>query len=426
MNMLRTVLFKYSLIKLLALFLISSFLSGCATTYLDGKITTSVDSSFNPTTNMRVVVAPQDFDSIYYLPTLKEALEVRGFRNITVSRSNNVPLNSFDLKVVLKVGRQLTETTKVVDDYGIVGTKVTPGDFKCKTTNNELLGRRTRCRSGETKTENIYGSTGTKEVTDTTLDRSISLTFITGSNNQTVLTAIGSSQESDYKCSNLGIFTFLIIHTTKYLSFNTPINSDYLIEIPEGYSCETVDDYDRSLRGGISTSQVTSNTKTNEPQTKTDGSRLPGYVGEWKYAQRHGQGTLTYDSGTKYVGEWKKHWQHGQGTMTFVDGRMYVGQWKDGKMSGQGTLVFADDTKYVGEWEDNNHNGHGTKTFSNGRMYVGQFKDGGVNGQGTFTDPNGGKYVGEWKDGKYDGQGTLTYKDGREFVGQFKDGVWIK
>ena len=426
MNMLRTVLFKYSLIKLLTLFLISSFLSGCATTYLDGKITTSVDSSFNPTTNMRVVVVPQDFDSVYYLPTLKEALEVRGFRNITVSRSNNVPLNSFDLKVVLKVGRQLTETTKVVDDYGIVGTKVTPGDFKCKTTNNELLGRRTRCRSGETKTENIYGSTGTKEVTDTTLDRSISLTFITGSNNQTVLTAIGSSQESDYKCSNLGIFTFLIIHTTKYLSFNTPINSDYLIEIPEGYSCETVDDYDRSLRGGISTSQVTSNTKTNEPQTKTDGSYLPGYVGERKDGKYDGQGTLTYDNGTKYVGEWKKHRQHGQGTMTFVDGRMYVGQWKDGKMSGQGTLVFVDDTKYVGEWEDNNHNGHGTKTFSNGRMYVGQFKDGGFNGQGTFTDPNGGKYVGEWKDGKYDGQGTLTYKDGQEFVGQFKDGVWIK
>ena len=41
-----------------------------------------------------------------------------------------------------------------------------------------------------------------------------------------------------------------------------------------------------------------------------------------------GQGTFTFDSGSKYVGEWKDGKKYGQGTYTYVDGRTESGYWK--------------------------------------------------------------------------------------------------
>ena len=49
------------------------------------------------------------------------------------------------------------------------------------------------------------------------------------------------------------------------------------------------------------------------------------YVGEWKYDEQHGQGTLTLPSGQKYVGDFKDNKQHGQGTGTFPDGDKWSG-----------------------------------------------------------------------------------------------------
>jgi hypothetical protein len=147
-----------------------------------------------------------------------------------------------------------------------------------------------------------------------------------------------------------------------------------------------------------------------------------GYVGEFKYGTKSGQGTYRFSGGRKYKGEFKDDKFNGQGTLTYSDGSKYVGEWKDGKSSGQGSSIYSDGNKYVGKWKDDRHNGQGTLTYSDGRKYVGQWAGGKKNGQGTLTWRNGRKYVGEWKDGKQTGQGTFTYLDGKKYVGEWKDG----
>lgn len=251
---------RSSLLKFIAIMSTCLLISGCiTTTYIQGNISTSVDPSFSPSSADRIVLIPQDLDAVYYLPALKEALQLRGFRNVSISRSNNLSPSAYDISILLDVSRQIFEKTETVQDYGIVGTKVTPGDFKCKETNNELLGKRRRCQSGETKTEYIYGSKGTREKTTETLSRSISLKFKSLISNQSILSAIGSSKEKDFTCSNTGIYKFLILHTVKYLNFTKPIDTDYGIELPEGYNCETTFEYERSKKRSISAPKKSSN-----------------------------------------------------------------------------------------------------------------------------------------------------------------------
>jgi hypothetical protein len=239
------------LLKFIAIISTLLLISGCGTTLIQANITTSVDPSFSPKTNMRIVVTPKDLDAVYYLPVVKEALEIRGFNSVSVSRSRNISSGNYEVSVMLDVNRNVSEETKTVNDYGVVGTKITPGDFKCKETNNGLTGKRTRCRSGETKIKNTYGKTGTREVTTTSLSRSISLSFSSLSNNQSVISAIGTSDEADYKCSNSGIYKFLIIHTIQALDFTEPRNTNYGISLPEGFSCENALEYERSKQRSI-------------------------------------------------------------------------------------------------------------------------------------------------------------------------------
>jgi hypothetical protein len=226
-------------------------LSGCGTTFISGNVSTSVDPSFNANPYSRLVVMPKDLDAVYYLPVAKEALENRGFKNVSISRSNKLSTGNYDVSVLLDVGRHISEKTETVKDYGVVGQDIEWGDTKCKTTNNGLTGDRMRCRTGKTEVENIYGVTGTREVTTTSLDRSISLSFFSLPNNQSVISAIGTSDEADYKCSNSGIYKFLITNTIKRLDFGTPRNYDYTVELPEGYNCESSLEYERSLRVGL-------------------------------------------------------------------------------------------------------------------------------------------------------------------------------
>ena len=76
----------------------------------------------------------------------------------------------------------------------------------------------------------------------------------------------------------------------------------------------------------------------------------------------HGQGTYTWDDGSKYVGEYKDGKRHGQGTLYWKSKSKifnnipaettYIGQWMDEKMHGQGTATFADGTVKDGLWEN--------------------------------------------------------------------------
>ena len=134
------------------------------------------------------------------------------------------------------------------------------------------------------------------------------------------------------------------------------------------------------------------------------------YDGEFRYATRHGQGTLT----TTYEG-WPTR---GQGTYTFANGDQYIGEWiymktpsfnnvktnpkvfKDIILQGQGTYTSVNGGQYVGEWA-NGYPIQGTATFANGSTYVGEFKNGKIEGQGTFTFASGTIESGIWENDEY-------------------------
>ena len=62
------------------------------------------------------------------------------------------------------------------------------------------------------------------------------------------------------------------------------------------------------------------------------------YTGERNSkGKRHGQGTVTYASGTTYTGEWKDGKRNGHGTYTGAGGGTYTGEWKDDKRQGKRT-----------------------------------------------------------------------------------------
>ena len=144
------------------------------------------------------------------------------------------------------------------------------------------------------------------------------------------------------------------------------------------------------------------------------------YVGEWKDALPHGQGTTNFPNGDSYVGELEKDIKNGQGVYTFSNG-IYSGEWKDDQRSGQGTFTFSNGGSYVGEWKDSKYHGQGTMEYLDGSIYVGEWKDASRHGQGTLTWASGASYVGEWKDDKRHGQSTYTYRDGGIYVGEWKD-----
>ena len=75
------------------------------------------------------------------------------------------------------------------------------------------------------------------------------------------------------------------------------------------------------------------------------------YVGEWKNGKFEGNGTYTYEDGTKYMGDWKRGKLQGSGTIIFIDGRKYVGEFKNSMMNGRGTMTYTNGKVIEGVWE---------------------------------------------------------------------------
>ena len=79
------------------------------------------------------------------------------------------------------------------------------------------------------------------------------------------------------------------------------------------------------------------------------------YVGDFKNDRKYGQGTETYNNGSKYVGEFKNDKIHGQGTKRYViNGEYiatYVGEWKNDLRDGIGTIIYPDGSKITGEYK---------------------------------------------------------------------------
>jgi len=343
-----TNLFKFLLV-------ISTFLtlSGCGT-FISANINSSIDPSFTPRINNRIVIVSKDYKSAYYLPILKEALVNRGFSDISISQSNSMSYG-YDLTVVLDVGRQLSEATKTVQDYGVVGQDVDWGETKCKTTNNGLTGERMRCKTGETKVKNIYGVTGTREEKTTNLSRSISLVFSHGSNNKTIMSAIGTSSEDDYTCSDSGIYKALIIYTTKRLSFSVPVNYNYTVEIPEGYSCETVAEYERSLITSAQEEERKYPVVKNRAMTKTP-APLDSDITVTQYKRSSGyssEDTIRYNNGDIYIGAVINGKPDGIGTYSSFIGKSCMhGRFEAGKRLGEALLLYKNGKKYRGYWRE--------------------------------------------------------------------------
>jgi hypothetical protein len=164
-------------------------------------------------------------------------------------------------------------------------------------------------------------------------------------------------------------------------------------------------------------------------------------TGEFPSAEKNGQGTITYFSGSKYVGEFKNDFKkslgnkkgegtiikNGKGTEYFSDGSNYEGDWKDDKYDGQGTLILNSGLKVVGDFQNGFVNGKATATFPNGETYSGQFKNSSREGQGTLIYATGDKYIGQWKNDFPNGQGTFLHLADNEtkgviYIGEFKDG----
>jgi hypothetical protein len=102
-------------------------------------------------------------------------------------------------------------------------------------------------------------------------------------------------------------------------------------------------------------------------KTYSDGSR---YVGEYKYGERHGHGTMMWSYGTKYVGEYVHDKKHGQGTFTWPDGRKYVGDFKHDKLHGQGKIIWPNGDKFIGSFDDWKSVGIGTYISFEGEKHA--------------------------------------------------------
>ena len=106
------------------------------------------------------------------------------------------------------------------------------------------------------------------------------------------------------------------------------------------------------------------------------------YKGEFKNGDRSGIGSLLYsdlhnDVYYKYIGEFKYGEFFGKGTMTFLNQKQYIGDFKWDEWNGQGTLTWSNGDKYVGEFEDGLQHGKGTLYSSIGEIsYEGEWEDG--------------------------------------------------
>lgn len=99
------------------------------------------------------------------------------------------------------------------------------------------------------------------------------------------------------------------------------------------------------------------------------------YEGDLLFGVMHGQGKLTWSSGTVYEGQWDNGNMHGQGVMTWTNGCRYEGSWVNGRRCGQGTLFWANGAVYEGQWENDRRNGQGTLTYANGYVESGTWKN---------------------------------------------------
>jgi hypothetical protein len=112
------------------------------------------------------------------------------------------------------------------------------------------------------------------------------------------------------------------------------------------------------------------------------------YCGEFHDGLIHGHGVMFYCDGSKYEGSFANGQTNGKGTFTCgTTGSIHVGEWKDAQKHGEGhhqcvcdfrtnsSVVFAGDN-FKGSYNNGKRNGIGTTTFFNGDVSTSIWKSG--------------------------------------------------
>ncbi|MBL8260006.1 MAG: protein kinase [Candidatus Competibacteraceae bacterium] len=135
----------------------------------------------------------------------------------------------------------------------------------------------------------------------------------------------------------------------------------------------------------------------------------------------NGQGNYRHPDGSEYIGEFRNARMHGQGTYIYPGRReKYIGGWSNGVISGQGTYYYRTGNRYQGQWRNGRKSGQGTYFYAGGEKYVGDFENDEPNGQGVYYYSNGDRYEGEWRNGRKNGRGVL-YEDGKRIIGEWRN-----
>ena len=99
----------------------------------------------------------------------------------------------------------------------------------------------------------------------------------------------------------------------------------------------------------------------------------------------HGEGKITFISGSSYDGYWENGMRHGKGTYTFANGDIYVGDFSNNEMTGEGIYTKkTDELEYI-------ENGH----FNRGILINGSKSSKYHSGLHVFEDIEGGIVINE-------------------------------
>jgi hypothetical protein len=81
-----------------------------------------------------------------------------------------------------------------------------------------------------------------------------------------------------------------------------------------------------------------------------------------------------------YSGDFRRAQRHGYGRMTYVDScgltRTYEGEWRGGLEHGRGRVAWSSDETYEGDWADGQPHGHGVAIASGGIVREGRWRNG--------------------------------------------------
>jgi hypothetical protein len=133
-------------------------------------------------------------------------------------------------------------------------------------------------------------------------------------------------------------------------------------------------------------------------------TRCHRYDGEWSHGERHGLGTLRWNSGASYTGYWEDGHCTGRGTYVSCAGAIFDGTWTQDQLSAQHLCVISlpCGTQYMGRLEVREPlpkwlpqinpvdliQGTGSIHYANGNVYRGDILNGKKHGRGILVDSN--------------------------------------